>query len=130
MIIGTIVSLDGYAIEKCRIAALTNRDNHQGFRFECKSDSYTTSCKLSETFPDNSVMYCTFNKTENYNKYVKHENFQGFNLVKSHCNGENRKSHEFYSRIEHGEMLQENQCILDVKDIDMSGIPLNVLKHS
>ena len=40
--------------------------------------------------------------------------------MKNLCNGE--KAHEFLLRIDHGELLQENQCIFDIEGVDISGI--------
>ena len=59
-------------------------------------------------------MYCSFNKT-----YINEDWIQGFNLIKSECSGD--KGHRFLLRIEHGEILAENNCILDVKNVDISG---------
>ena len=114
-ITSTVVFIKGYKLTKCRAAALKNIFSHSGFRFECKSNKPSAMCKISETFPDGTVMYCSFNKT-----YIKNDHIQGYNLVKHFCNGE--KAHEFLLRIDHGEILQENQCIFDIEGVDISGI--------
>ena len=107
-------SVNSFKMEVCRAAALSNETNQSGFRFECKSDTSTKICKISEEFPDGSIMYCSFNKT-----YINEDWIQGFNLVKSECSGD--KDHRFLLRIEHGEILNDNNCILDVKSVDISG---------
>jgi hypothetical protein len=119
IITSTVVFIKGYKLTKCRAGALENKISHSGFRFECKSNKPTAMCKISETFPDGTVMYCSFNKT-----YVKNDHIQGFNLVKSYCNGE--KAHDFLLRIGHGELLQENQCIFDIERVDISGIVFKI----
>ena len=106
--------VEGYKMKRCRAALLDNGTNQSGFRFECKADSLSKVCKISEEFPDGSIMYCTFNKT-----YINEDWIQGYNLIKSECSGE--KSHQFLLRIEHGDILGENNCILDVKNVDISG---------
>ena len=110
----TMVRVNGFKMEVCRATALSNETNQSGFRFECKSDTSTKICKISEKFPDGSIIYCSFNKT-----YINEDWIQGFNLVKSECSGD--KDHRFLLRIEHGEILNDNNCILDVKSVDISG---------
>ena len=110
-----LVYIEGYKLKTCRAGVLENSLTHSGFRLECKSNKPTNMCKISETFPDGTIMYCSFNKT-----YIKNDHIQGFNLVKSYCNGE--KAHEFLLRIGHGEILQENQCLFDIERVDISGI--------
>lgn len=114
-IITRVAYLQGYNLTMCRAGALKNTISHSGYRFECKTNKPTNTCKISETFPDGTLMYCSFNKT-----YIENDFIQGFNLVKSYCNG--KKPHEFLLRIGHGELLSENQCVFDIEGIDISGI--------
>ena len=107
--------IEGYKMKRCRAAFRNNATNQSGFRFECRTDSFSKVCKISEEFPDGSIMYCTFNKT-----YINEDWIQGYNLIKSECSGVN--GHQFLLRIEHGEILGDNNCILDVKHVDISGI--------
>ena len=107
--------VENYKIERCLAADLNNNTNRSGFRLECKSDASTKICRISEKFPDGSTMYCIFNKT-----YINEEWFQGYNLIKSECSGD--KSHRFLLRIEHGEVMGDKNCILDINNVDISGI--------
>ena len=106
--------VNGFNMEACRAAALSNETNQSGFRFECKSDTSTKICKISEKFPDGSIIYCSFNKT-----YINEDWIQGFNLVKSECSGD--KDHRFLLRISHRGFYGDNECNFVVQKVDMSG---------
>ena len=111
----TIRQLEGYNITTCKAMNLTNATNNTGFRFDCKADKPTQYCKISEILQDYTERYCYFEKS-----YIDNDEVRGFNLVKSYCSG--KKDHDFLLRIGHGEILEENRCVLEVTHINRLGI--------
>ena len=101
----------GFNIKACKTVAITNNHQSWGYRFHCTSDDATTECRISENKLD-GTKYCRFTK-----EYIA--KYHGYNLVKKECNA--IYNDRFYFRIEHDVTMEGNQCILDVKDVDISG---------